>query len=125
MSQSRPVAAGEPLDPSWRLSVVECLRRFPLEDAIREMEKRRVELARACPVGMLSLGDASARIGVKAQQLAGFLGTTPAVRKQCRTVDGRVYVPEAILASIRKGAQAFRLRGLPTLGGRRAARTAP
>jgi hypothetical protein len=119
MSQPLPVPAGEPLDPSWRLSVVECLRRFPLAEAIRAMESRRAELARACPSGMLPLGDAAARLGVGAPQLAGFLGTRPELRKRCRAVDGRVYVPERLLAGVRTAVKAFRLGSAPSLGPRR------
>ncbi len=107
------------LDTRWRLSVVECLRQFPLEEAIRAMEARRTELARACPLGMLPLGDAAARLGVGAPQLAGFLGSRPELREKCRTVEGRVYVPACLLATVRRAVKAFRLGSVPSLRPRR------
>jgi hypothetical protein len=109
----------QPLDPRWRLSVVECLRLYPVEDAIRAMEARRAELVRACPPGMLPLGVAAARLGVGAAQLAGFLATRPKLRKRCRTVDSRVYVPERLLAGVCTAVKNFRLGNVPRLRQRR------
>ncbi len=108
-----------PLDPRWRLSVVECLRQFPIEDAIQAMEQRRAELARACPPGMVPLADAASRPGVNPQQLAGFLSSRPELRKKCRLVDGRVFLPERMLAGMRTAARAFRLKSAPNLGRQR------
>ncbi len=119
MPQSLPVPTGIPLDPTWRMSVVECLRRYPLEQAIKAMEQHRAALARACPPGMLPLAEAASRLGVNAQQLAGFLSSRPALRKKCRLVDGRLFVPEQKLAGMRVAARAFRLTSVPSLGRRR------
>jgi hypothetical protein len=121
MTQSLLTPDTQPLDPAWRMSVVECLRQYPLNDAIRTMEKRRAALARACPLGMLPLAEAAKRVGVSSAQLVGFLATRPALKEKCRTVAHRVYIPERILAVVRTGVKDFRLPGVPSIGRRRPA----